>query len=314
MITLKGKTLSGKTLLLNNIISLDFEASLFVPCDSLKVKLPLKYEKEEFTELFGFIDGERFFSGYVDCQRLVKSKRGFFLTLESRSRASALLDNEALPYTYFGITTTELFNKFARPFGVASSSLPLSRRLNELQVEKGSSYWEVIENYCVALFKKRPRLTRDMELTIDQTNQKEHIIKSSGEGAPLKSAVTIRRDKQISKLYSKTGKTPYGNHYGVLLTNSIAKEKGIVRERYYHPGNAPRNIIAAESERIIHDSNKEGFSLELTLPYILDIKPGDKLRFEDNVVYSGLYVEELSYHIGADGIFTIVLSKDKRFL
>lgn len=314
MITLKGKTLGGKTCLFKNIISLEFESSLSVPCDSLKAKLPLEYEGEEFKELSGFNGGVCFFEGYVDCQKTEKSKDGMFLIFEARSKTSALLDNEALPYTYCGITSAELFNKFAKPYGVLRSELDRNARLSELQVNKGSSYWGVIESFCVGALKRRPHITRDMVLTVNPLRETEHIISAKSYGSVIKSAVTYRRDKQISRLNSKTGKTADGNFYGVVLTNPIAREKQISRERYYHPGNLPREIILSESERIIHNSNKDGFIIELRLPEIRDMQVGDRVKFIDGLSFGGMYIEEMKFHVGADGVFTDLICHDKRFI
>lgn len=308
-LSLTAQTADGTSLALPAPLELDYQEARDVPCAALDCVLPALSvpEDSELTQLQALLDGAPFFTGIVDRQTLDKSSSGFLLRLECRSTTALLVDNEVKPAVYFNLTSSQLFARYAAPFGVLGSRFPYVARRSYLQVNKGMSCWQVLEEFCRLAYGQLPFVTRDGILTLDpSTGVTRTLANQKPGGIPyLQLSVHHKRDAMISRLYMKTATEAGGSYYGVVFDNPDAIRLGVRRERYYHPQTGlSLTEQKDETRRFLDDSNRAAFSVEAVLPGIHDIAPGDAVLFPEESLRQDLVVTELRCQISDSGAVT----------
>lgn len=317
MFLIKGKTITGKTVIFNNPISLAYDADRYIPCDSLDFSCELQCENDEFCEVSVFIDNSLLFNGIVDRQTISISDKGRFISMRCRNKTALMIDNEIKPCFYYQLTSEQLFSKYAKPFGIVCADFPYSAKQNFIQIKKGSSNFTMLSEYCRLVYKKIPYITRANTITLNPLNQKLHIISNSTKNSLNYSSISIKQlnDKIISKLYMKTATDYYGDFYGATFDNANAQKKHIARERFYNPTNIVALYKEAETKQILEESNRDSFVIEVTLPYIKNMDIGDCVKLvEDKLFYDNLYISKMSYVISPTaGKITKLYLRDKKY-
>ena len=102
-------------------------------------------------------DGEVFFRGLIDEQEVAIDSGGVSLQVCARSLAALLLDNEAIPQTYYVPSAKLIYQRHAQPYGFPAFSGRDKAFSAKLQIDKGTSEWEVIESFCRDHLGARPR-------------------------------------------------------------------------------------------------------------------------------------------------------------
>ena len=111
------------------------------PAQSLSVTFPLAKGSLPGVAVGArlFRGGEEIFSGFCDQQTAWEDSGGRRLTIQARSRGGLLLDNEALPRTYYNVTTGEIFRSHLRPYGFSRLAVPRDYTAGIFTVPKGMS-------------------------------------------------------------------------------------------------------------------------------------------------------------------------------
>ncbi len=314
---IRAKTIDGRWLSLNDTISMDYQASRFIPCDSLEVTLLAQHQNENFCELTASLDNFIFFEGIVDKQTLSFSKKGNLLMINCRNKTAWLVDNEVKPYIYFQLTSSELFKQYALPFGVLSHEFPYEAKKNFIQVKKGMSNWNVIEEFCRLVYQKTPYINQDRKLVLNPINATIHTLSNHHSGATLFPSLQIKRlnYKLISRLFLKTATETYGYFYGVVLENENAKQKQVKRDRYYHSSNKLSASAKAEAEQIIKESNRNSYLVSVTVPLLMSARVGDQVKlYHDAISQSNLVIIGMRYIINEKGLQTQLDLADKQYI
>lgn len=312
-----AKTVTEKSIVLSNPLSMRYSANSFIPCDSLELSLELQHFTEKFAEIKASLDGFIFFDGIVDTQQQAVSSSGKLLTLYCRSKTALLLDNEIKPYFYFQLTSAQLFERYARPFGVVSHEFPYEAKKNFIQVRKGMTYWHIIDEFCRLVYRKSAYMTQDKRLVLNPLNNTQHILSNTSTGAVNYSKIAVKRSpcKLVSRVHLKTATEAYGYAYGVVTDNKNALSQGVKRERFYHPISKISKDAQAEVAEIIKESNRASFSVEIAIPALSSIRIGDRVRLDDPLYSSSrLAVSELSYIINHTGICTKLILSDISYI
>lgn len=314
---IKGYTLSDKNLTFDHIMSLSYDADRFVPCDSLNFTAALQHGGEEFTQISAYLNGQLLFEGIVDTQEVIKSDNGNLIRFSCRNMTAMLLDNEARPMVYSCFTTKQLFDSYARPYGVARHEFPYTTNNWMFQIKKGESFWTVIERYCKRNYGVVPYINHERVLTILPYNNITHIVSNNRAGslAFQKLSVAYQRYKLVSRIFMRTATDKLGFYYGVTMDNAFAIGKRIKAVRYYHPA-MDDNVQQGQQEttRLITRSNRDFFKVTLVLPYLTNIHIGDGVAVYDSELnHSGLYVTALSVRGSDKGVTTTLTLCDKRF-
>lgn len=318
ILAINARTIEGKRFLLNAPIVFEYYADRYVPCDSLEVTVPvsdnLNYG-EEFCEVSAVLNGAKIFDGIVDTQILSYSDKGRLLKLSCRNKTALLLDNEVKPSIYFQLTSKQLFEKYAAPYGVVGTDFPFEVKQNFMQVKKGYSNWRVIQEFCLLAYKALPYINRKNILVLNPlTSNNIHLSKSSFNGKRY-SQISYKtyRHKQISRIHMKTATETYGYYYGVVIDNKVALNKGIMRERYYHPISKITVNAKGEAERIIKDSNRSAYETEVVIPEIIDVQIGDSISIAEPILNGkSLFVSRICCRADStNGIYTRLTLSDK---
>lgn len=314
MITVSGKTITGKTIIFKELLSFEHNADRFVPCDSFSFTAVLQHHNEEFYEIIATLNGEQIFCGIVDSSEIIISDKGMLIKIDCRNKTALLIDNEVKPNIYSKLTSAQLFEQYAKPFGVVKSELPFLANQWAMQVNKGASNWSVIEGYCLRNYNALPYINHKQTLTLSPFNPVMHTISNKGTGIKF-SKLSIKRDyhKLISRLYMKTGTDTYTYFYGVVLDNKNAISKRVLRERYYHPNDVRVAVNKSMSQQILDNSNRDSFTVTVTINSLENIHIGDLVSIYDNSFSStSLYVSRAKLSAnGSSGLMTTLTLCDK---
>lgn len=311
-LTVTAQTPDGRKYPLENPISMEYDGELFTPCDSLTALFPVQWEGIDFCRITARLDGGNLFEGIVDRQEVEKSAAGQLLRLTCRSTTALLLDNEVKPYIYFQLTSKQLFDRFAAPFGVKGTRFPYEAKQNFMQVKKGASYWTVIEDFCRFTYRKLPYLERDGYLTLTPLHSVRRLIGNRTTYAAGWTKLNLRRknDAVISRLYMKTATETYGYYYGFVVNNPEADRRGIRRERFYHPEDQISVYAQAAARKKITDGNRDSFTAEVVLPGLYDWTPGDRASLPEELPGRELFIRGVRLNIGESGLTTRLILQE----
>ena len=152
-------------LLLPSPVTVVYNSEFSVPADDVTVEFPYIKGCEDGDFLYGF-DGENLvFKGQID--EIITKSSGEKITVKitARSMASVLLDNEAEPCIYFNASSSVIFERHLQPFGFNGYIGDNNPYFGYIKISKGMSQWQVLENYCVNKYGKKPRITGDGKIS-----------------------------------------------------------------------------------------------------------------------------------------------------
>ena len=90
----------------------------------------------EFHTIQVVKDGAVFFRGLIDEQTILVDGDGAGIEVCSRSMAALLLDNEAIPQTYYVPSTRLIYQRHAQPYGFSEFSGKDKAFSTKLQIER----------------------------------------------------------------------------------------------------------------------------------------------------------------------------------
>lgn len=305
-LTLSGKTIEGNTVVFPAPLELDYREDRFVPCAALDFALPLPEDGAEYCEVAAALDGVPLFEGIVDRQIIEKSGDGNRLLFECRSKTALLLDNEVKPSIFFQLSSSQVFLQYAKPNGVLGERFPYVAKRSYLQVNKGSSSWDVLEQFCWLAYRQQPFITRERVLVLEPDTGVTRTLSNQRAGAIPYTRLTVRQknDRVISRLYTRTSASTQNPYYGVVLDNPEAKRRCIRRERYHNPVTDSNQERKDEAQRILDESNREGFEAELLIPGIHAVETGDLVLLPDEPIRQDLMISGVRYRASDAGVTT----------
>lgn len=297
----EGITAGGTVCSLGTPLSLHISRGAAAPADELVgefpwIALPALYRLR-------VSDGDRIvFFGPVDVQQEQISSHGATLRVEGRSMAALLLDNEAVPQTYYSPPFSTIFARHAAPYGFLTYRVPgSSEKIGEFTVTKGMSEWQVLESFCRRAWGASPILREGAELTVGGLENKEMLLfGDGGKGLTCLSITRTRREyERISELLVRSAKD---GRYTVSLTDEQALRDGIRRRRCLSTSSA------VSAKQVLANARQKSLEYTLVLPGWPEVHPGNKAELSDKLLgrNSGLKVWSVEYEIGAGGMLCIV--------
>lgn len=299
-------TTHGGMLLLPSPVTVVYNSEFSVPADDVTVEFPYIKGCKDGDFLYGF-DGENLvFKGQID--EIITKSSGEKITVKitARSMAGVLLDNEAEPCIYFNASSSVIFERHLQPFGFNGYIGDNNPYFGYIKISKGMSQWQVLENYCVNKYGKKPRITGDGRVILNGGINGEVLCFGNNESYRYISAESrIKRYKVISDVRLKVKQ---GNRYGSVIKNSLADTR-LVRRRYVDALTGGGSVGTAD--RIISTSNGNAFEIELVCPYMLMCEVGNKATINDEVIgsYDGLYVHKIRYTADSKSEKTVITLK-----
>lgn len=126
------------------VLSFDRDA----PADQLKAVFPADSLWEELREVRVYDGGTGVFRGIVDEQNTKLTAAGLFVELICRSREALLLDSEAEPRRIKAPSLEGLRQRLLEPLGFQRVTGSQGSVPGELSIEKGTSCWTVMADFC----------------------------------------------------------------------------------------------------------------------------------------------------------------------
>lgn len=315
MVIIQGITSKGKEIQFRKIVDIRFQSDRLTPADQLDLMVLDEIVPQRIMKLSAQYQGTVFFQGIVDVQKTSITKDGYYTQLQCRSRAALLLDNEVRARLYFSITAQQLIKEHAVPYGIDRFQFPYNACLRQILAEKGMSHWEFIQLFCRLAYGKTPYLHNQQTVCLTPFSEKTHLFSNIQRDAIgfYESSIQEDRYQMISKLYIQTDRGENGAFYQQVLRNHLAETLGIVRERYYHPARQWENHINLSGENRIKEYQMAYLEITLSIAGIVFIQVGDNCIFQDKLgTYNNLYVAQVVYEVGKDGLITKLKLWDKQ--
>lgn len=232
------------------------------------------------------------FEGIVDEQK-ESCAGGRTLTLIARSRAALLLDNEAMPQTYYMPSLKTIFTRHVQPYGFQNFVGESRAFSGELMITKGMSEWQAAEKFCRSFLKVMPRIIGGNFNASGERPQGK--ITFDNAGGTLYSSIVIENQyyQRLSELMVKSGKNGV---YCPVAQDSTAVLLGVQRRRYL--SNESKN-----ADKLVSDAAKKAFrviatcSREFEANLLMDASVRDPVLGEMN----GLYISQIEYSLNSNG-------------
>ncbi|MGN0478866.1 MAG: hypothetical protein ACI4GO_05500 [Hominenteromicrobium sp.] len=203
--------------------------------------------------------GTVLFSGILD-EHSVRTSGGVrteFFAL--RSRAAALLDNEAQPGQLRMPSLRLIETLFLLPFGLRAEGGDFRPKAGEFVVEKGTSCWEAVCGFSSAFLHRTPHCLRDGTLCFS-----ERAAKTLRLAGVQETELLHRPYARLSRIVVQNTRT---GAYNTVYENPAAA--GVSRVRYLsaYARTAPETLIA--------DGEREALRLRVVCAGFADAEPGD---------------------------------------
>ena len=252
------------------------------PAQSLAVTFPLEQGSLPGAAVaIQLLRGGRvLFDGLCDQQTAREDQDGRTLTIQARSRGGLLLDNEALPQTYYNITTSQLFRDCLGPWGFSRLLVPREVELGLFTVPKGRSVWEVFSAFCVRAYARPPVVGEGDRVTVEEPSRQPAAPISNRPGSGglryLSAEDTLRRASVVSELllrdrqgnYSRRVENPFGNPWEVR------------RRRYLIPAAEFATAPLSDGYQQFREAQRGAHAAQVVLPGWGDLWPGDCVRLD----------------------------------
>lgn len=297
----EGITAQGTVYSLGVPLSVHISRGAGAPADELVGEFPWSALPPLYR--LRVLDGDRLvFFGPVDVLQEKISPKGAFLRVEGRSLAALLLDNEALPQTYYSPPFSAVFARHAAPYGFMRYRVPGgAEKIGEFTVTKGMSEWQVLESFCRRAWSTSPALQTGGELTVGGAEESGILwFGDSVRGLTYLSLTrTCREYERISELLARSVRD---GRYTVSLTNEQALRDGIRRRRCLSAS------PAAGARQVLANARQKSLEYTLVLPGWPDVQPGRNAEIGDRLLgrAAGLRVWSVEYGLDAGGMLCTV--------
>ncbi|MCR4924735.1 MAG: hypothetical protein K5917_00440 [Clostridiales bacterium] len=303
----KFKDKNSKIYFLSKPFKMTLLSDFDTPADSLYVVFVCDENLPEFCEVEIENENETIFNGIIDEQICHCSKEGIFLEISARSFAAVLLDNEAIPATYFMPSLQEIFEIHAKDYGI-KDYIGQGRCNGNFTISKGTSEWEVIENFVKSVIGVTPHITSDLILNAGDISY-SNCYKISNTLPDCESFISAKvKNKRYGTVSTVLTKLSNTDSYNSVSENEVAVKKGIKSRRLLNLANVPEWEKEFKINRIFEKSKLESFVITVKLPFQKNYRVGDKVEFYDDLLgnYEDLMIWSTKYTI-TDKEKTVIL-------
>ncbi|WP_283610147.1 hypothetical protein [Faecalispora anaeroviscerum] len=297
--TFEGITAGGIVCSLGTPLSVRISRGAGAPADELIGEFPWSALPPLYR--LRVSDGERIvFFGPVDVQQERISPKGAFLRVEGRSLAALLLDNEAVPQTYYSPPFSTVFSRHAAPYGFSRCRVPGStEKIGEFTVTKGMSEWQVLESFCRRAWSASPVFQDGNELTVGASELGETLLFGNQGLRYLSLTKTQKAYKRISEILVRSAKD---GRYTVSVTEEQALREGICRRRCLSSSSG------ISAKQALASARQKSLEYTLVLPGWPDVRPGRNAELNDRTFGrgAGLRVWSVDYDLDTGGMLCTV--------
>ena len=243
---------------LKNVISAELDREIGVPADSLRLVCEFDPRLREADRIRALSGDSVVFEGQLD-EIITEQKIGCaIMRLNLRHIAAGLLDNEAEPVMYVNPSAEMIFTRHLKPFGVKEYHADKPALLGTLRIVKGTTHWQVFENYCRNAFGEPPGIDSSGVAWFGGF-KKPQTVNFGGDGICYYSLKEkIERCRVISAVRIKLSDSA---RYTGLIENKSKAAENITRVRLVDAVAERSNIQTAD--KIIAAGNRAAHSIEL---------------------------------------------------
>ncbi|MCH5297367.1 MAG: hypothetical protein J1E85_06840 [Ruminococcus sp.] len=302
MLKVSFKDSDGNELKNSEILSIALNSEIDVPADSISVTLPYDADVALKAHLItASIEENVVFKGIVDEVVSLCDEKQAIMKLTARSPAGLLLDNEAEPVTYYCPSAEFICDKHLKPFGIEvqdADDIPIS---NYFRIDKGSTHWQVLENFCKLHYGTSPRIDGDGKAFLKGKVRDESFVFGKN-GIDY---VSIKESRKKCELISSVRvKIEEFGGYTSKVLNDNPECKTINRVRFMNATADTGGLKTAD--KIIENSNKKSYCIMLLCNGCVVDAMGCKATICDDRFgnIENLVVQKVQYSLGADGEFT----------
>lgn len=265
---------SGTQTELPEFLSWDVCHGIGEPCDWFEVsfiyynsQLPKLRSARRFI---GKNNNNTVFTGVVDEYSISIDKNGSVVTVTGRGDAALLLDNELSAREYETLSSTQMLEKFVKPFGISNIVSGEAVTLGEFSVRTGESAWSALRRFCRYAWNTIPYFAPDGTLVLNARKGKTIEADSS-----KTVAATVMNDEKYGVISDVTVRNRVtGTSYSVK--NGNADYAGLKSHREI---SVPKTTGAAAArytaEYQIEESMRGRKTVKLTLTKQFACFPGD---------------------------------------
>ena len=303
-------TVSGQKIDLGAAYSIQINKSKEAPADTLFAIFFSQKIHPEYKLIDVYTsENQLFFSGVVDEQKFEVAENGCFFTIKSRSKAAYLIDNEACAQVYKRPSLDIIFKRHIKPYGFSSISGNNSTFNATMEVDKGMSEWDVLEQFCSSCLGTFPLVNADGSIDASgQTENKKILFSNSGSGINYSYlSQKYNRYKLISEI---TFCEPYSAVYAGKVKDSELISNGIRRRKFItmsEDTSSAKKISVDTAKQMILDSKKKFNEIVIKCPGAIRSNIGKKCQISDSILgnLSNLIVYEIEYTLNKNGEFTV---------
>lgn len=281
-VTLELTYPGGEVYRLNDPLEASLIRTLESPAQSLSATFPLGKGSLPGVAVGARLlrGGEEIFSGFCDQQVAWEDASGRRFTVQARSRGGLLLDNEALPQTYYNVTAREIFRSHLRPYGFRRFTIPRDYETGIFVVSKGMSEWEVFSAFCMRTYGRMPYIIQGDEVTVERLSRVPRVKITNRPGEEglryLRVEDTLRRVSAISEMLLRDKR---GN-YSRLLENPFGNPWQVQRRRYVIPAAEYATAPMADGYRQFVNAQRGVHTAEAVLPGWCGLWAGDCVEMD----------------------------------
>lgn len=282
-IKLLGRTTDGDTVTLREPISMVITRGWDTPVVMLEITFPRREETPDLTNIQVNHDEEVLFYGY--CDEIIRSVDGdgATVTISARSPGSLLVDSEAAPATYTNLTATQFFNAELQPLGFTDLTLPnTTATASRFQLNKGYSIWEAFQQLCFRLYGRYPHITSSNGLVVEAVTDEHYLVVNNDPS--VTNAIRWCSLEYITRRSSVISSVTYRDNNGAytgVYTNPFNDGQLVNRRRYVIPRAEFAQTPALDPYQRILKGELGLHSARLTLPGLINLWPGQAIRFTD---------------------------------
>lgn len=309
-------TTAGVRHSLGSAYSVQINKSREAPADSLTAVFFSKKNHPEYKTIEVYTEGasQLFFDGIVDEQKFEVTATGCFLTINSRSKAAVLIDNEATPQTYKRPSLDIIFRRHIKPYGFSTINGNNSSFNATIEVEKGMSEWDVLELFCSVCLNSFPIVNADGTIDIvGDTDANPLMFSNYSSGGVSYSAISQKynRYKLISEI---TVCEQYSAIYAATIRDHGLIDKGISRRKFISmsedviTGISDKKVSIKTAEQMVENAKKKFFEITVKCPNAVQAKIGTRCQINDDILgrIEGLKIYEVEYKLSRAGEFTTI--------
>lgn len=296
-----GKTAQGMKVVLEKPLSVRINQEEDTPADDLTAEFPLTSILPPLAFIYVQAEGGGMvFSGIVDEQIVQYTARGAVCILKARSLAALLLDNEALPQTYYMPSMPVLFKRHIQPYGFTGFTGSKAAFSAKLQITKGMSEWGVLALFCKEFLGTVPRIAAQGVVDVSGQIQPETVLFSNSGGVQYSCMRESRkRYKLLSEVMVRAGKD---GSYSTRTADEEAVSQMVLRRRYLNAAEDTRKPAVC-GESMLREARRKAYEITLDCPGEDAPGVGARAVLEDKMLgrVQNLTIAASCYILDADG-------------